>query len=518
VTVDLATRPYESTVLNDPPSGGNMPRSSSETPPWWHQRPFPVIGRWAVLALATVAGFHQTLISIVTQTYNGDPLAYLLLLPLWGAVLVFGTQLQRKQELPIHDRQIDWILAVGLGAFILMLDELLRPRLGATAELVRIDIFALLLFLMTGCILLFGTRTTGRYWATWAFLIACWPLVYRLVGAALGGTADTYGLLNVGLTTLAVVIASARHATRRLRNGGCAAITGVLVLAVSSRALPPVAIEIVPSILALAVAVAVELRQNRPQLMQGTGMSGPNEAVKKPILAGVAVLVSGAILSTFSQFAPIGVSPQSLTTVGPGWTTSAVVPAGWKTTGSHTFNWTASYFGLNSTWNRYQFVPAVAGQVKQRIVVDALTATEVGPLGTYPAISCYKLSVPYLQSPSLISLGSGVQATLFYANSSAAPSPVQAQWVFLTWTWKVIVHSRITYQRLTVLTLDGASEVAGFPVPTAPSASGNVRSTFSDILRGASNPESPSPTNVTISRLVSAARSVVQHQHAELSP
>jgi len=106
---------------------------------------------------------------------------------------------------------------------------------------------------------------------------------------------------------------------------------------------------------------------------------------------------------------------------------------------------------------------------------------------------------------------------LFYANSYAASSPVQAQWALLTWTWKVVHHSVTTYQRITVITLNGASDLAGFPVPAAPATNGDVLTTFTGILRGASSPVSPAPARATVNRLRQFSRAVVSRQAAELA-
>jgi hypothetical protein len=148
------------------------------------------------------------------------------------------------------------------------------------------------------------------------------------------------------------------------------------------------------------------------------------------------------------------------------------------------------------------------------VVVDALTAPDIGPLSVYPAISCYKLSVPYLESSTPVPLGHGVEATLFYANSYDAPSPVLAQWAMLTWTWKIVDHGTTTFQRITVLALDGATGILGFPAASAPGSNNSVRNTFTDILRGVSTSASPAPSQLTINRLKTFSSEVVARQSA----
>lgn len=493
------------------PPARREPTAPTPAPSWWRKRPYPLLGRWLVLVAAVGLGFHQTLVSVAVQSTNGDPLAYLLLFPAWGVLLLFGTQLRRGRDLDIHDRQVDWILAAGLVGFILMLDELLRPRLGDTAGLVRIDILALVLFVMLASILLFGTRATGQSWAAWLFLLACWPLPYRLIGAALGGTTDTYGLLNVLLSTVAVVVASGRPLGRRLANGVLTLAVGGVALAVLSVSLSSVAVEVVPSLVALSAVVAVEMRRHRGRRRMPAPSAGPTSVVKKPIAAMVALLLLGGALGMFAQFAPEAISPRSLPVTGPGWTNTAVVPSGWATHGRQAETWAGRYFGTGSSWYRYRFV-AGSGSNRQHIMVDALTAASVGPLSVYPAISCYRLFVPYVQSATPVALGHGVVATMIYANAYSAPTPVQAQWVLITWTWKIPGPATTAYQRVTVLTLEDATSVVGFPPPAAPGANNSVRTTFTDILRGVSTTASPAPTASTMNRLIAFSRQVVAQQ------
>jgi hypothetical protein len=519
--VDLLAPPSPTVVAGGPVEAGIPPAADDPTTPipspsWWRKRPYPLLARWLVLIAAVGLGFHQTLVSVAVQSTNGDPLAYLLLLPVWGALLVFGTQLRRGRDLDIHDRQVDWVLAIGLAGFILMLDVLLRPRLGDTAGLVRIDILALVLFVMLASILLCGTRATGQSWAAWLFLLACWPLLYRLIGAALGGTTDTYGLLNVMLSTLAVMVASGRPLGRRLANGGITLVVGGVVFAALSTSLPPIAVQVIPSLVALPLVVAFDVRRHRGTRHLPAPSAGANSVVKKPVTAMLALLVLGGALGMFAQFAPETISPRSLPVSGPGWTNTAVVPSGWATHGRQAESWAGRYFGAGSTWYRYKFVTA-AGLNRQHIMVDALTAPSVGPLSVYPAISCYRLFVPYVQSATSIPLGHGVTATVIYANAYSAPSPVQAQWALITWTWKIPGRTTTTYQRMTVLTLEDPTSVAGFPVPAAPGANNSVRTTFTNILRGVSTTASPAPTASTMNRMIAFSKQVVAQQSAASS-
>jgi hypothetical protein len=70
---------------------------------------------------------------------------------------------------------------------------------------------------------------------------------------------------------------------------------------------------------------------------------------------------------------------------------------------------------------------------------------------------------------------------------------------------------------MTVLTLEDATSVVGFPTPAAPGANNSVRTTFTDILRGVSPTASPAPTASTMNRLVAFSKQVVAQQSAARS-
>jgi hypothetical protein len=469
------------------------------------------------LALGGLA-FHSTISSIATQTYNGDPLAYLALTPIWAVILVVGTELKRGNELQIYDRQVDWIVATCLAGLLAMFDGLLQPRLGATSQLVRIDILSLVLFTMIGCILLFGTRSTGRYWATWVFVMACWPLPYRLLGAALGGTPVTYGLLNISLGALATFIAVRGRFVTRLGVAAAAMGAGAIPLALLHLMpqLPTTAIELIPPAIALVVPVVALVRtSNNATTVSPHPLSRQStSAVKRPLAAIVILAVAAGLIGATTTLEPPTLTPSQLPTARAGWLPNPVTPADWTTSARTTYSWADQYFGAGATWQRFRYRPATssAAGLATAMVVDVLTSSDAGPLSVYPAITCYKLSVPYLESSESVSVGHGVMASLFYANTYAAESPTESEWALLTWTWKSGHGAGMRYQRVSVLTVDGSANAAGVPAPGAPGANNSVRTTFTDIFRGAASTAGPAPSAVTLSRLTQFSSALVARQ------
>jgi hypothetical protein len=474
--------------------------------------------RWVVLLALGAVAFHATISSIATQTYNGDPLAYLAMTPIWAVLLVVGTEFKRGNELEIHDRQVDWIVATCLAGLLAMVDGLLQPRLGATAQLVRIDILSLVLFIMIGCILLFGTRSAGRYWATWLFVMACWPLPYRLVGAALGGTPVTYGLLNISLGALATFIAVGGRFATRLAITAAAIGVGAITLALLhlTPQLPTTAIELIPPAIALIVPIVALVRASSHSGTVPLHALSPRStsAVKRPFAAIVILAVAAGLIGTQITLVPSTLIPSQLPTARTGWSPKPVTPTGWTTSTRTTYSWADQYFGAGSTWERFRYRPTTSSAVgvSTTMVVDVLTSSDAGPLSVYPAITCYKLTVPYLQSSESVSVGHGVTASLFYANTYAAESPTESAWALLTWTWKSGHGTATRYQRVTVLTVDGSANAAGVPFPGAPGANNSVRTTFTDIFRGAASTAGPAPSAATSSRLTRFSSALVSRQ------
>ncbi len=478
-----------------------------------------VIG-WAVLGAACVIGFHQTFVSIGRQSYNGDPLAYLFLLPLWGAIVAVGTRLRRGPELEIHDRQIDWILALGpLAVALIMIIVLVSPRLGVTTGLVRIDVFALLVFALFGSVLIFGARTTGRYWASWVLLLACWPLLYQMVGAALGGSTGGYALINVTISGAAVGIAIGGRPASRLATAGVTFLLGAVITVglIGLSGSPTIVAELAPAVLApLIVLGAIRFQRRRSGVRRPT--PAPRQAaVKKPRSSYALVLVAGVCLGLFSHMAPAVITPASLPQTGAAWSPHPVIPAGWSQGRVQHYSWASRYFGQHAQLTRYWFKPVQQSGPTQRVVVDALNTPATGPLSVYPAIALYRLASPYIQSPTLISLGHHVEATMFYANPYTAVDPVQTEWVLLTWMQKIRVGGHTSFQRLTVITTDGVPTNVSIPEPASPWSNGTVRLVFKDVLRGLPSPSSTTPGAQAQERLTHFAHQVVATQSAGVS-
>ena len=456
--------------------------------------------------LLTVVAFRATISSIARQVYQGDPLGYLVLLPLCALVIAGGSRRRLGPGLPIHDREVDWLIAVAPAGLLVMIDLLLFPRLGQTQELYRVDVLALICFVGVCSVLIFGARSSGRAWPTWAFLLLCWPFPYRLTGAAFGGTPVAFAVVNVVLCGIAMAIGSGH----RLRAWSLDIVVAagsavVLLIAVVVADAPALVMQVVPGVVGLMIFGVAGWR--RPRVGASTKPS-LKQAVPKPATALMVLAVGAVLLGVFSAMVPPTIALGSLPSAQAGWSYRSSVP-GWKVGAARSQAWAPRYFGANSRWQRYVAAPLRDRSSQRPIVIDALDTDSAGLLSVYPAVTCYGLHTPYVAGDQDVALGDGVTGQIFYSNVLAAQSPIAAQWVLLTWTWKIPDSGSGAIQRMVLLTVDGEPTILGVPRPEAPGVNGGIRTTFSDIIRGAPTATNVPPSPGTTTMLERFARSVV---------
>ena len=157
----------------------------------------------ALISLVAVA-FHYSLSSLLTTLGYETPLAYVGLVPVFAIILAWVHRVPRRVELPIHDRQLDYIIGVPLmgGAFVGAF--ILPSRMGLMYWFDRVDLLLMPLFVAGAVILLFGLRAAWRQKLAIAYLFLAWPWPYEhvLLGTLNGFTNITLS----GLTELLKVI------------------------------------------------------------------------------------------------------------------------------------------------------------------------------------------------------------------------------------------------------------------------------------------------------------------------
>jgi len=135
--------------------------------------------RRAALAVAVVAvAFHYSLTTLVRSLKDETPLAYLGLVPFIALVLGASAMRPERDDPPIHDRQLDYLLGIPMLLAALTFVVVQPIRMSTLFWLCRLDLLALPLFAAGTITLIFGVRTLWRLRLAVLFLLLAWPLPY----------------------------------------------------------------------------------------------------------------------------------------------------------------------------------------------------------------------------------------------------------------------------------------------------------------------------------------------------
>lgn len=181
--------------------------------------------RRALLTLLLAAGvvevFRRSLIDVAAGSAS-----YLLTVSVMAAVGVVGIALRRDKVLPIHDREVDWIIGLLAILMAVSVDVLLLPRLVEWLYLLRLDVLAVVIFAFGAVTLLLGSRTALRYGPVWLVLFLFNAPVYLVVSLmAGGGWTGSAAATVVGVTVMTAVVVDGTE-RRRLAVVGTCALTG----------------------------------------------------------------------------------------------------------------------------------------------------------------------------------------------------------------------------------------------------------------------------------------------------
>jgi exosortase len=166
--------------------------------------------RAAALVGLVLLAYNYSLMTLARGLTLQTPLAYLALVPVIAIVLAAIRLRVEPPALPIHDRQLDWIVGLGLLAIAATVLVLLPDSTTATSStfwLRRVDLLTLPLFVSGLIALLFGVRRMWALKVPIAFLLLAWPVPFTLL---LGGTMDLFTDATarlVGVVTLFVPVA-----------------------------------------------------------------------------------------------------------------------------------------------------------------------------------------------------------------------------------------------------------------------------------------------------------------------
>ena len=142
------------------------------------------IGGWrphvraATLLIAVVLAYNYSLSTLLRGISLQTPLAYLALVPLIALALAWMRLAREPVPLPIHDRQVDYIVGASLLIVACAIALLAPATMSTTFWLNRYDLLGLPFFVSGLVALLYGVRRLWALKGPIAFLLLAWPVPY----------------------------------------------------------------------------------------------------------------------------------------------------------------------------------------------------------------------------------------------------------------------------------------------------------------------------------------------------
>ena len=240
--------------------------------------------RWLFIGVLTVIAFHATIINLILATRADAIGSYVWTVPLAGIVAAVAVARRERTELPIHDRQADVIIGTMGLVLALLLHAVLLQRYALYFYLLRLDLVAMWMFVISSSVVLFGLRPVFRFVRVWALLLMVFPLPFYITVILLGGTRTAAALATLLIAGTATGIAVGRTRKRGYVGGFAAWGVGLTVLLAMKVFFPHAAIlayVLIPAMVAIvAVSLAAVLlfaprRSEAPAGAQGCAVGRP---------------------------------------------------------------------------------------------------------------------------------------------------------------------------------------------------------------------------------------------------
>ena len=471
--------------------------------------------RWFFIAVMTAFAFHATLGSLVASTREGSLNGFVWLTPIAAVLAAVGVARRERVELPIHDHQTDVIVG-GLGMIVaVMVQWVLLSRYAQTFHLLRIDLIAMWLFLVSASVLLFGLRPVIRFRWVWAIMLLSFPLAYHLSVIAFGGNQVAAGLASLVMAAAATAVSVGRNPGRALTGAVAAMAVGLVVLLVMARMTPNaplLAFQMIPALTAIVFVGSVLFLQARWGMPKRFLKRRIEPIANSQVLVSVPVVLAVAVLLSLVRV-PVVESPPVLME-GMTFGRPLAPPVGWHQTAQSEFPWARRLYGREATLIRQRFV-ADSGDprwdkrsVPRTVVVDTTNTWRPFSLRVYPAEVLYDNSDSRVSTPRLIDLGHGITGSLV----TVVDDKLLLTWNFLSWTWR----NEDSAQRIMVEAVDNHEPNAPFPAPVGGLVS-TLRTLIIVLFRGNTATWDQDPTFKDEGLLIEFSRALIEAQvrHAE---
>ncbi|MBU8825548.1 hypothetical protein [Mycolicibacterium goodii] len=474
---------------------------------------YRLVIRWALILGLTLFAFWDSLVSLADTTRQGGIGGYVWTVPAAAALVAVGVTRRNRSELPIHDRQTDMIVgAMGFGLSV-MIQAALLDRYALYFHLMRLDLVAAWLFVVSCCIVLFGLRPVIRFVWVWCLLGMVFSLPYYIAVILLGGGKFAAGAATLLIAAIGTGIAVGRTALRGTVGSLCAWVVGFAALIAIAVMLPDVPVLVYQQVPALTAICVVGIgmffaaRRGQPKRLldrKVEPLAASQVWAGVPLVGIVAVVLSLCALPHMVTTAPISrPSPVVLTPGQP-----VVAPHEWTTIDRYNYP-VQRLYGDDAVLVR-QYIradianPAWDRQSRNRIVVvDSVVSRRPFTFDVYPARVLYGLTSARLSEFRSVDLGMGVRGQLL----SVVDDDLLVTWNSLQFAWG---DSNLA-QRVTVFAVDNHDPEAPFPHPSVAIVS-TMRTLVTLLFRGNAVLDEESPVFKDEDMLTTFGRALVTAQ------
>ncbi|MCG5431860.1 hypothetical protein LV457_06080 [Mycobacterium sp. MYCO198283] len=425
--------------------------------------------RWALILGAAGVAFHASIASVAETTKHGGIGGYVWTVPTAAALVAVGVARRHRTELPIHDRQTDIIVGGMCMVLALLIQGVLSPRYALYFHLLRLDLLAMWLFVVSCCIVLFGLRPVIRFSWVWLLLAMVFSLPYYLLVVFLDGGAFAAGAATLIIAGIATGIAVGRTMRRGLLGSLGSWAVGFAVLISVDQFFPDVPLIVYQQLPALSaiclVGMAMYWRARRGAPKKLLDRKVEPLAAKQVWAAVPLVVIAALLLAVLPLPAQVSTTPIGGPAPHPlAFGQALLAPPGWRTERRVDYPEVDRLYGDSAVLVRQRMV-AERGDIRfdkqarpRTLIVDSIVARRPFAFDVYPARVLYGLTSARLSELRMVDLGHGVTARML----SVVDDDLLVTWNSIQFAW----GSDRLAQRVTVLAVDNHLPDAPFPEPT----------------------------------------------------
>ncbi|MDH6244792.1 hypothetical protein [Mycobacterium sp. OTB74] len=474
-----------------------------------------LILRWILIAVLTVVAFRASLSNLVVTTREGGLVGYVWVIPFAALLAAVGVAIRRRTELPIHDRQTDIIVGTMGLVLALMFQGVLLRRYAEYFHLLRLDLFAMWIFVLSSAIVLFGVRPVARFGWVWLLTSMVFSLPYQVMVIVLGGGTLAAAVASLFIAAPATAVAVGGTHRRAFVGAVAAFALGLMVLLLMHYLVPGaplLAYQLVPSLAPIVLVGGVaffRLRRGKPLRVLDRKVE---PLAAKQVWAAVPLVVAVAVVLAFiplpKQQSALVISRSAPYDLVPG--LALVVPSGWAVTKVETnVDDVRRYYGEDAVLVR-QRMTALSGDARfdkfarpRTLMVDSIVSSLPYSFDAYTGRVLYDTTGARLSRSQPVDLGHGVHGRIL----SVIDDRLLVTWDVLRFAWGDDEQDQI----VGVFAVDNHENDAPFPDPRSGLVS-TLRDLFTVLFRGNAVTEQNRPTFKDAELLTEFGRQLVAAQ------